>query len=159
MSEKLGIGIGVALMIVLIVGVPAARADHEVVESVGCGNDGCVEIWNLKCNSAQTKCASAVVCDLAGDGGDVVAASIIAYSPTSLIGKGEIWASSGTAGGCTTFIDVCRSGASGAIKALIHVAVPSDTGAAAYRMVVQCRDKSGAGLPSSSHTLTKTTNQ
>jgi hypothetical protein len=160
MSGKLGTGIGVALIAVLAVGIPAAQADHSVSGNVGCGNDECVEIWNLKCNSDKTKCASAVVCDNTADGGDVMAASILAYSPTGLIGKGEIWPSSGVAGSCTVFIDVCRGGTSkGPIKALIHVSVPSDTGGAAYWMDVHCRDKNGASLPSSTHTVTRATDQ
>lgn len=160
MSRKLGIGIGVALTAVLALGIPAAQADHGVSGHVGCGNDECVEIWNLKCNGAQTKCASAVVCDSSADGGDVLAASIAAYTPTSLIGKGEIWHSSGVAGGCTVFIDVCRGGTTtGPIKALILVSIPSDTGGGAYSMTVHCRDKNGASLASSTHTITKTTDQ
>jgi hypothetical protein len=158
MNVKLGVSIAVALIAAFGAGIPAGQADHVIPSNVGCDGDACMEVWDLKCKSLQTKCAQAQACATTSILLDRPAASIAGYSPSALIGKGDIDA--GPLGGCTTFVQVCRGGTSkGPIKALIRVTSPAAIGSMAYELTVRCNDKNGVSLPSDTHTITKTTDQ
>ncbi len=145
----------VVVVLTCLVGAVTLAQATIVNESIGCDTNNCVDIWRVRCPSAQTLTLCADACDTSGS--DTMVVVIAGVSPAAIIGKGEI--ASGP--GCTPFQAACVSRTTtGALTATVAVSVTTDA-ATGYSLRVACYNKAGMRLdaPSGDATATLVTDQ
>jgi hypothetical protein len=146
--------LGLTLLLLGLVALPMAAQAGGNGESITCGWNECVDIWNLVCNSTASKCYWAEVCDNCGyDCSDKLTATILFYSPTTspLVGLSQV--DQASSGGCAT-VQVCRE-SSGPSRALITVSLKKND-FTKYQIDAECRDVNET--PTGNQTLTRVTN-
>lgn len=141
------------LPVIALLALAPARLDasHVAIEAVPGGNTG-VDVWRFECNSAETLCAAAQVCD---DGSlrETFVVTIAAYFPADMLGRGAI----DTGAGCSV-ATLCGDGP-GRLRTLVTVSRTgeSDPG---YELAVACfADGEGRVSFARKHSLKLVTDQ